>query len=219
MYNKKNMQNKYHAALANCFNKKKTIENDIKRFQNIHKKFTPIKQIFHEEKPTVDEVMPTEDIYNLNDIQLSTNISLNFEKENVSAKIPKIHLKDIIIPLQNQHDNFDMNNINNNISTHIHMNIFIGDEFNEGDINRLKKKNVTTLYNIYQQKYANNVNVSGFGDFIRGCVFFIQFCNKYNFKYEILIHHPIAMFLQKFHSSYSSTCVFDKLLYFAPILY
>ena len=211
MYNKNSKQN-YHTALANCFNKKKTMEDDINRFNNIHKKITPIHHFNLEREKHIEVDLPTEDIYKLNDIKLSTNISLNFDKEDYTSKIPKIHLKDITIPVQNEHDAFDLNNINSNISVPIHMNIFIGDEFNEGDVNRLKKKKVSTINHIYQQKYAYDVNVTGFGDFIRGCFYILQFCNKYNFKCEILIHHPVACFLEKFHLSYSYNPLFDKLL-------
>lgn len=41
MFNKNNQQN-YHAALANSFDRKKTRENDIKRFQNIHAKINKL---------------------------------------------------------------------------------------------------------------------------------------------------------------------------------
>jgi len=214
MYNKNTQQNK-HKALANLFNKKKTREDDITRFQNIHKKITNVQhlnfttEISNEEK---DILIPTEDIYKLDNFKTSTNLPLNFDKEELTNKIPKIHLKDIIIPFQNESDNFDLNTINNTISVPVNMNLFIGDEFNEGDVNRLKKKKVTKIYHVYQQKYAYNVNVTGFGDFIRGCFFVLQFCNKYNFSYDFLIYHPIAFFLEKFKNSYNHNTLFDKLL-------
>jgi hypothetical protein len=213
MYNKKSRQN-YHNALANCFNNKKTKENDIARLNNIHKKVTPIQQFNLAPEPLIEAPLfkPTENIYNFNDIKISTNVQLNFGNENEVSKIPKIHLKDIVIPFQNEHDKYDLNDINNNISTTIHMNIFIGDEFNEGDVNRLKNKKVTTINHIYQQKYAHDINVTGLGDFIRGCFYILQFCNKFNFKCNILIHHPIAFFLEKFYSSYSYNPLVDKLL-------
>ena len=211
MYNKNSQQN-YHNALANCFNNKKTKENDIARLNNIHKKVTPIQHFNLAQEPLIAAPLfkPTEDIYNFNDIKISTNVQLNFGNENEVSKIQKIHLKDIIIPFQNDLDKYDLNDINNNISTTIHMNIFIGDEFNEGDVNRLKKKKVTTINHIYQQKYAHDINVTGLGDFIRGCFYILQFCNKFNFKCNILIQHPIAFFLEKFYTSYNP--LYDKLL-------
>lgn len=212
MHNK-NTQNSYHNTFANCFNRKKTRDNDSLRLQNIHKKPNPIEHFnFIKEKSEEIIIKPSEDIYKLDNINLSTIISLKFDKEDITNKIHKIHLKDIIIPIQNQNDNYDLNNINNNISLPIHMNIISRDEFNEGDINRLKNKNVITINHIYQEKYAHNVNVTGFGDFIRGCFYILQFCNKFNFKCQILIHHPIAFFLEKFYSSYSYNPLVKKLL-------
>jgi hypothetical protein len=297
---KKSLQN-YQNALADCFNKKKTKENDINRFNNIHKKFTPIQPFNLPKEQFIDSQVfkQADDIYNLSDVKLSTNITFNFDRKDCTTKIPKIHLKDIMIPIQNEHDIYDFNNvntpintnefigneineedvnrlkneheiydfnnnnnninnnnktpihmnifirdeindghvnsrknnhdiydfnnnINNNIKTPIHMNIFIRDEFNNGlvnrdefnngHVNRLKNKKVTTINHIYQQKYKHDTNVTGFGDFIRGCFYILQFCNKFNFKCEILINHPIAFFLEKFHSSYSYNYLFDKSL-------
>jgi len=212
MYNKNTQQN-YHNFMANSFNKKKTIENDAERFKNIHKKTTQIKQINFTKKNTNNDksIKPTEDIYKLNDIKLSTNISFNFINENLT-QIPKIKLKDIIITNHNINDSFDFNN-RNNISVPIqNMNVFSGREFNEGNVNRLKNKKITTICQVYQQKYAYNINVTGFGDFIRGCFFTLQFCSKYLFNCEILIQHPVAVFLKKFQLSFSNSFVLDKLL-------
>ena len=220
MYNKNKQQN-YHNSLANCFNKKKTAENDITRFQNIHKKITPINNFNLAKQKIIQpsSIQPIEDIYNLSDVKLSTNIAFNFDREDDTSKIPKIHLKDIAIPLQNHLDNYDLNNINNNISAPIHMNVFIGDEFNEGDVNRLKKNKVTTINHIYQEKYVNDINVSGFGDFIRGCFFILQFCNKYGFNHNIIIQHPIAIFLEKYTSNFSQSYFINKLLFDKNVMF
>ena len=125
------MQNICHQFLANSFNSTKTKKDDISRFQNLHLK-----------------IVPTKD--------------LNLEKEK----------------------NID-------------------DKFNEENVSNLKKKQVTTICHVYQTKY-NNINVTGLGDFIRGCFFTLQFCGKHNFKCEILINHPISIFLKnvKLHSLY-----------------
>ena len=65
------------------------------------------------------------------------------------------------------------------------------------NINTLYNKNITTIHNVYQTNYAQNNKPTGFGDFIRGCYFLLQFCDKYNFKPNIIINHPIALFLKK----------------------
>jgi hypothetical protein len=69
-------------------------------------------------------------------------------------------------------------------------------------INILHKKNVSVIHNVYQELYKENIKPTGFGDFIRGCYFLLQFCEKYNFKYNIIINHPIALFLKGFYESY-----------------
>jgi len=58
------------------------------------------------------------------------------------------------------------------------------------------KSRVKKIYHVYQEKYAFNKYPSGLGDFIRSCYFIIQFCQKYNFEYEIIINHPISNFLE-----------------------
>ena len=202
----KNKQFYLHKQSSNRFNKGKPINDDIARLQNIHKKGTPIQPLnFIQDKHIpVPEIVIHEHVYKINSFKTSTNISLNFYKDNDNnnQKNHKIHFKEIAIPIQNEHDIFYLNNINKTISTPIHMNRFIGDIFNEGDISRLKQKLVTTINHIYQEKYTHNINVTGFGDFIRGCFFLLQFCNKYGFKYNIIIQHPIAIFLQKYSSKF-----------------
>jgi hypothetical protein len=38
---------------------------------------------------------------------------------------------------------------------------------------------------------------------MRGCYFLLQFCEKYNFQTNVLINHPISMFLKKFYNTYN----------------
>jgi len=58
------------------------------------------------------------------------------------------------------------------------------------------KKNIRCICNVYQPKYKDNINVTGFGDFIRGCYFLLQFCEQHNLQFKTIINHPIAYFLQ-----------------------
>jgi hypothetical protein len=61
---------------------------------------------------------------------------------------------------------------------------------------RAKCKCVT---NVYQLVYNSNASASGFGDFIRGSYFLMEFCQKYNFKCLIDIsNHPIKKCLKKY---------------------
>jgi len=70
------------------------------------------------------------------------------------------------------------NNIHNKINTYIN------------------KYNIKKITNIYQEKFFNS-NASGLGDFIRGSLFLMQFCEKYKIVYEIsLKNHKIFKLLQ-----------------------
>ena len=57
-------------------------------------------------------------------------------------------------------------------------------------------KNLIKIINIYQPEYNNEIKASGFGDFIRGTYFIIQFCEKYNLEVDIQINHPFNAFLK-----------------------
>lgn len=62
-------------------------------------------------------------------------------------------------------------------------------------LNLLQERKVT-IENIYQEKY-NNIFASGFGDFLRGSYFLMQFCDQYQLSYHINIqNHPISKFLE-----------------------
>ena len=58
------------------------------------------------------------------------------------------------------------------------------------------KSNIIKIVNVYQQMYNNFTKATGFGDFIRGSYFIIQFCNRYNIEYDIDINHPIKKYLK-----------------------
>lgn len=210
MYNQK--------TLSDRFNRKKTIQNDLNRFQNIH---TKIKQKIHIStyQPITTSTnfqLPDTTIYQFNN-NISTNIDFDIPRENLFDKIPKISFKEIPISSYSLTDNFDLNDINQNISNPIHMDIFASDIINEGDVNRIKKKGIHKIFHVYQQKYADNSYPTGFGDFIRSCFFIIQFCTKYGFQYEIIINHPITQFLNNFSStdSISSFILNNKIFMFS----
>ncbi len=56
------------------------------------------------------------------------------------------------------------------------------------------KEKINKINFVYQPLYTNR-NVTGFGDFIRGCYFIFQFCEIYEFSYEIIVNHPIKNLL------------------------
>jgi hypothetical protein len=70
---------------------------------------------------------------------------------------------------------------------------------------KMLKLTVDTIENVYQQKYNNNVNATGLGDFIRGSYFLMQFCKEYNISYSInLRNHPLSKFLDIYKTTQST---------------
>lgn len=206
MYNQK--------TLADRFNRKKTIQNDIKRLQNIHQPITHHLSISTDLQPTpVQFISPNNTIYQFNK-NISTNINFDISREDDQYDIiPKISFKEVPIPSYSLTDKFELNTINLNISTPIHMDIFNNDNINDHDIFSLKRKKIFKIFHVYQQKYTDDLFPTGFGDFIRSCFFIIQFCNKYQFQYEIVINHPIAQFFNKFYHNYSPNSIYKVLMF------
>ena len=64
----------------------------------------------------------------------------------------------------------------------------------KGIVGAVKDK-IDKLCFVYKSIYKN-ANAPGFGDFIRGSYFILQFCEKYKFPLEILIQHPMQKFLK-----------------------
>ena len=80
---------------------------------------------------------------------------------------------------------------------------------------KMLKLTVDTIENVYQQKYNNDINATGLGDFIRGSYFLMQFCKEYNMSYRInLRNHPISQFLDMYqnskHINYKNVNYFEK---------
>ena len=60
--------------------------------------------------------------------------------------------------------------------------------------------NIPTIYFIYQYKYKHNTKVTGFGDFIRGCFYIMQFSEKYNIYFDFNIYnHSLKKYLNYFY--------------------
>jgi hypothetical protein len=196
MFNK-NKQKDYHNALANSFNRKKTKENEVARFQNIHPKINSIMRVDIQRAKDDDSatVIQVTDVYKMNSIQTSVSIPFNMSNNDNNVTIHKIVLKEIVIPTYSNNDKYDINNINKNINQTIEMDIYNLDDNFDYDISKLYRKKVQTISNVYQESYTENIKPTGFGDFIRGCYFLLQFCNKYKFQPKIIINHPIAIFL------------------------
>lgn len=57
-------------------------------------------------------------------------------------------------------------------------------------------ENIKHVINVYQPIYKNDKKASGFGDFIRGNYFLMQFCDTFNLKFTAIFNHPIQQFLK-----------------------
>ena len=200
-----------HQALANKFNRKKTIANDIERINSFyqtnkminHTMKVDVRKPKNEEFDTDNNDSHIDTIYTMNGNRTSTKLNLHLNNEEEEMKmIPKIMQKEILIPKYSENDNFDFTSINKNINQMINMDINLFDNIYDADIEKIHKKNVKIINNVYQESYTDEKNPTGFGDFIRGCYFLLQFCRKYNFKPNIIINHPLSLFLEKYHKHY-----------------
>jgi hypothetical protein len=55
------------------------------------------------------------------------------------------------------------------------------------------------IENVYQEKYNNNINASGLGDFIRGSYFLLEFCNNNNIPCNInILNHQVSQFFEMY---------------------
>jgi hypothetical protein len=65
------------------------------------------------------------------------------------------------------------------------------------------KENINMkLVNVYQQYFAFNKKVSGWGDFIRGSYFLMQFCEEDKIDFDMdLSNHIISKFLKKYSNN------------------
>ena len=131
---KKNGQQNYHNALANSFNRKKTIENETKRFKNIQpiiKREVDLNIISKKknlDSSLVSENTTNRDIYKMNNILTSSNIHLNnlhMKNNDDNIIVPKIECKEIIIPNYSYTDNYDVNSINQNINKYKYITLFL----------------------------------------------------------------------------------------------
>lgn len=60
----------------------------------------------------------------------------------------------------------------------------------------IKQRGINRLVNVYQLKYKNDEDVTGFGDFIRGCFYMLYVCEICNLNYNIVVNHPVSRFLK-----------------------
>ena len=197
--------------LSDLFNKKKTRENEMRKFNNINQKFynnnLHLKFKKKEEKDTTITTITTinndNSIYKLHNVQTSTKIDFNLNNNNNNHRnFPIVPLKEISVPRYLETDFFDVKDIYKSIDKFNDPYILNDEDFFDVNIEKLHKKNVKCITNVYQDIYLNNLKPTGLGDFIRGCYFLLQFCEKYDFKFKLIINHPIAFYLEKFYRTF-----------------
>ena len=130
---------------------------------------------------------------NMND---EKNMINNIKDTNIDNKLLPSDIEFSINPINVN----DEKNIINNIKYKDTKNINFYEKYNEPNnyINLnvdLLNKNLKNIVCVYQEKYYNNKNCTGFGDFLRGCYFVLQFCEMHNFHFKLIINHPIVKFL------------------------
>lgn len=64
---------------------------------------------------------------------------------------------------------------------------------------------IKKIHNIFKPCFSNNLSPTGFGDFIRGSYFLLQFCRNNNIDPDFhIIEHPISKYLKYFQTKNSS---------------
>ena len=151
---------------------------------------------------------------------LTVNLNFNNIEHNKEYNI-EYNIEKTVVPMKIQEPNTNANTTNKTINTT--MNITINKNANANaniaknintntantnaantnantniakNTNTANKNKFHTIYHVYQQTYKFNKNASGFGDFIRGAYFILEFCDLYNLNCIIKIVHPIKQFLQ-----------------------
>jgi len=138
----------------------------------------------------------------------NNELSIIYNKYNiVDDKIKKIYENESSYGNNRQNNkNFEIKIYDNNINTQIIDKIQVSENISNDygddipipyDVNRLVKKGIRVINNIYQSKYNKlQTNGTGLGDFIRGSYFLLQFCDKYNFEPRIVFNNCINKFLR-----------------------
>lgn len=190
--NEINRLNKLAKRVDNYENKKKYL---LKKYDNIHLQ----KKI--------------NDIEKLNDYKNIDNILLVNSNNNIYKKINLDFLENIITnneDIINEKKNIDIDDEKFEWE-------FIANIKKYGESNKISNY-INQINIVYQYKYLNNENVTGFGDFIRCCFFVIQFTEKYNIKVNFHINeHPIKKYLSYFENELSIQSSISKKIPFLKI--
>jgi hypothetical protein len=60
---------------------------------------------------------------------------------------------------------------------------------------KFREKQVKKIINIYQESYKDNKKASGFGDYLRGCYYLMQFCRENFIQFDMnMMNHPLSKY-------------------------
>ena len=71
------------------------------------------------------------------------------------------------------------------------------------------------IENVYQERYNNNINATGLGDFIRGSYFLLEFCDNNNIPCNInILNHQVSQFFEMYKNK--QPLVYNNINKFEP---
>jgi hypothetical protein len=194
--NEKNRLNKLAKKHDNYENKKKYLLQKYNNNNHLQKNFEDLEKI--------------NDFKNIDNVLMINTNKINFLENNKIHGIQMEKISDIeyLNDFKNI-DNIFSFNIDNNIPIKFNLDFLENNRTNDKHIQSniispVRSNIINTLIKqinfVYQYNYSNN-QVSGFGDFIRGCFYSLQFSEKYNIKLEFHINeHPIKNYLSYFEN-------------------
>jgi len=147
--------------------------------------------------------------YKLNKQDEKKQIQDNLKRQKNITKIAQSHYK-IVIEKENINYTKDLDVNSEWISSK--ENVF--SYYENINIKNIYDKKIKYIYNVYQPFYNNNKKATGFGDFLRGSYFLLQFCKYNNFNFDIIINHPISIFLKNNINNNNITNASIKISYF-----
>jgi len=140
-----------------------------------------------------------EDLKELSEL-VNKDTNINKFEENISYNsmnfniITKDNTNKINLDINNEINLNNKTNINetnmHNTNTNTNIN---NTNTNNKEIDYTILEKIRIVNNVYKESYKNKF-VTGFGDFLRGCYFLLEFCRKNRLKYNIIILHPIQNF-------------------------
>ena len=132
---------------------------------------------------------------NLNNIFNTSKI----DKKNVKTKNIQHYIESLKKTQTNEITKIEkMNENSKDFNQNIVLDPFLSNYSHDSDVKIIDEsilKKINILNMVYKECYQNKF-VSGFGDFLRGSFFLLEFCKKYQITPNFIILHPIKYFLK-----------------------